>query len=62
MNPQIPPKSTLNDIYDFFKPLEETTTWRNDKEVCVGWQYSNGYMRWYYNSKNEIIFEYIKTN
>jgi hypothetical protein len=43
-------------------PLEETTTWRNDKEVCVGWQYSNGYMRWYYNNKNEIIFEYINTN
>lgn len=55
-------RTSLEDIYSFFKPLAETCTWASltGKEVCVSWSNYPGYMRWYKMGK-KIKFEYVLT-
>jgi hypothetical protein len=51
----------LDEIYIFFKPMPETSVWSNGKdEVCVSWQKSTGYVRWFDNGE-EIQMEWIAT-
>ena len=52
---------TIRDIYNFFKPADQSKVWGNDNEVCVSWKHANGYMRWY-KDKDQIKFEFVRTD
>ena len=50
----------LTAIYHLFKPMKECIVWSDNRTyVCVGWQYTGGYMRWYLEN-DEVMFTYVK--
>ncbi len=54
------PKQIIQEIYNLFKPLPQTSVWGDDEQVCVSWEYVRGYNHWYVKD-DELLFEYVES-
>ncbi len=56
--------TTLEDIYDFFKPLLETSVWRcvvlgQGDTVSVHWRNADGFMQWVREENGELRMQWL---